>query len=96
MKQTYFGKYVKFPMFFPILTKFQISGHIFIKSPISSFTSVCPMMAALNHESIGQRERWMYGRTYKADTISIEAAHLDILDLFHKIPQYQILWNSVK
>jgi len=83
MKQTYFGLYVNFPIFFcPILTKFEISGHISIKSPISSFTLVCPMIAALNHESIGERERRTYERTYKADIISVEAAHLDVYFMF--------------
>jgi hypothetical protein len=40
------------------------------------------MIAALNHESIGERKRRTYERTYKADIISVEAAHLDIYFMF--------------
>jgi len=53
------------------------------------------MMAALNHESIGEKERRTYGRTYKADSISVEAEHFDILDpFFIKTPNIKYNGNS--
>jgi len=49
------------------------------------------MMPALNHESIGQRERRKYGRTYKADTIASKQLIWIFSTVFYITPQYQIL-----